>query len=107
MKPCKKCGSNVVLREQGPTGDTKCLNCDFKTSSIDWDSVGPNKDEIIAKLKSVVEHYAGEPFNTNDIYLDIFDLFKVENSSVRSFDSDKFAERAQSTLRELFPGEYE
>ncbi len=49
-----------------------------------------------ALLEECREHYAGEPFNTNDIYMDIFDLIKVKGS-VTEFDSDKFAEKAIET----------
>jgi len=61
------------------------------------------KDAVIEKLRGGLRHYAGEPFETNDIYMDIFDLFEVVNGvngSVASFDNDKFAALAIKVLAE-------
>jgi len=52
-------------------------------------------------LIEMAKHYAGEPFVTNDIYMDIFDLFKVVNGSVTEFDSEKFSELARQTLTKV------
>ena len=52
----------------------------------------------LEECEGVVSHYAGEPFKTSDIYMNIFYLFKIENGSVTSFDSDKFKEHAQAYL---------
>lgn len=50
-------------------------------------------------LREAVRHYAGVPFKTNDIYMDIFDLFTVVNSSVTEFDSDTFKTKAVEALK--------
>jgi len=52
------------------------------------------------RLDAIKIHYSGEPFETNDIYLDIFDLIKVDGKEHRSgtleFDNDKFSKVARS-----------
>jgi len=54
-----------------------------------------------AILMEAVTHYAGEPFDTNDIYLDIWDLIKQVSPSVREFDSDTFKEKAVKALEKI------
>lgn len=53
----------------------------------------------VKKLMESSKYYAGD--GEHRTYLDIFDLIKIENSSVTSFDSEKFASRARSALKEV------
>lgn len=56
-----------------------------------------NLEKTCLDLKEALEHYAGEPFETNDTYLNIFDLITVKGS-VTEFDSDIFTETARECL---------
>lgn len=67
---------------------------DLLNSTID------NLRDTNEKLRGCVTHYAGEPFETNDIYMDIFDLIIVKGSVI-TFDSDKFSENARQCLKEI------
>lgn len=57
------------------------------------------------KLRDCVRHYAGEPFEKNDLYLDIFDLITVHSESRIDFDSITFSAYARKTLKEIQKGE--
>jgi hypothetical protein len=95
MSECYICRVNSRLKESCGTSNTiKNLNKKLQTKLT-------KQDSIIEKLEATVKHYAGEPFKTNDIYMDIFNLFKIENDSVTSFDSDTFALLAVETLKEI------
>lgn len=59
-----------------------------------------NLQSQLDEAVEVVSHYAGEPFETNDIYMDIFDLIKVEGS-VTEFDEKTFAKRAREFINKL------
>lgn len=52
----------------------------------------------LKKYKGVARYYAGEPFESNNIYLKIFDHFKVAGPSTQEFNSEEFSKVAREAL---------
>lgn len=57
-----------------------------------------NLKTFIKEACEVIVDYAGEPFEKNDRYVDIFDLIEVKSESRIDFDSDKFTKRARQFM---------
>ncbi len=103
LSKCQRKASEYFERSKAKTNEIVLLKRKLSDNTETINTERMKVDMLKRKLEIAVkalEHYAGEPFDTNDIYLDIFDLIK-HCGAVTEFDSDTFALRARQALEKI------